>query len=341
MDKIITDGLSAPILGLLSLFFLPFISNAHDTFPHDKYPEPVQSLCEANSSACRIQSRLYAFRPNYVIWQQTDKDDDALEVRFSFRYLFTRPHCMSGHDFIEYSLAETIQCIKQYNERWEAYFSYTGEFDFYMGTRDSGPVINRVSNPGFHYRQQISDSIFRYYDLGLEHRSNGQVTEIDERDGANLKTQIAYDNEDYEYFDGISRGANYWIIESKLQFSESSRLWVNAKIYINDDSNVNWGPDALENPSIEDYDRVRLIYEHRWKEVGRNNNKDAEFSFEWVIGDEGAKTDSFNIDFMYPLVVGSYHFPAFIRLHSGPLSTLSNYTLEQDSVGIGFKLRAF
>ena len=57
----------------------------------------------------------------------------------------------------------------------------------------------------------------RYLDLGLfEHRSNGQVTEADEKitdptsaDFGRYKTQIAFENDDHEYFDGLSRGANY------------------------------------------------------------------------------------------------------------------------------------
>lgn len=324
------------------LFHTLFIFFMNNSYAQDSQFGIPKDPCENNKhEACKLKSRLSALKPNYVILQKTENDENAIEVRYSFRYLLTRPHCRIGEDYIENNIEQTTQCIKDYSERWEAFFSYTGEFDFYAGTRVSGPVINRISNPGFHYRQYIADSIYQYLDLGLEHRSNGQVTEIDELDGTNLKTQIAYNAGDHEYFDGISRGANYWILESKFKFSPRSRLYISAKYYIDHDSEVNWGPDALDNPSIEDYDRLRFLYEHRWKGLGKRKNKSSEVSFEWVVGDDSTNTDSFNVDWMYPFGLGSYSFPVYLRIHFGPMNTLSNYTLNQDSIGIGIKLRPF
>jgi hypothetical protein len=58
-----------------------------------------------------------------------------------------------------------------------------------MGTRTSGPVINRISNPAIHIFNRIPGKSLplgiRYFDIGFEHRSDGQVTEI------NIKKIIA------------------------------------------------------------------------------------------------------------------------------------------------------
>lgn len=298
-------------------------------------PDEISEFCKDNKNACEIRSRLAPYEPNYVIWQDTDNDDQALEVHFSFRYMFTRPHCMKGHDFLyEYSSEETKECIQDYSDRWEFFFAYTGEFDFYMGTRDSGPVINRISNPGFHYRKYISGSTFKWLNLSAEHRSNGQVTEIDERDGATLKTQIAYNNEDYEYFDGLSRGSNYAKLETKISVSDTADFYIALKHYASQNTKVNWGAEADNNPSISDYDRVRFIWTDSWLVRG----KKMETSFEWLVGDEGLDTDSFDFGFAYPIKYKKLGIPFYVRYHAGPMNTLSNYTLDQDSIGIGIKL---
>jgi len=296
------------------------------------------SLCVNGTNGCEIRSRLSAFEPNYVIWQNTEGDENALEVHYSFRYMFTRPHCARGHDIIyEYSDQESRECINNYKNRWELYFAYTGEFDFYVGTRPSGPVVNRISNPGIHYRKHIPNRFYEWFDLSLQHRSNGQVTEIDETDGGVLKTQTAFDSGDHAYFDGISRGANFIKLEVKFEPGKTIGLYVSGKSYINHDSEVNWGPDALDNPTIKDYDRLKFIYTDRWRVKGIN----LESSVEWLIGDKGLDTDSFDIDFMFPIKWGKLALPWYVRIHSGPMNTLSNYTLDQDTIGIGFKLVPF
>ena len=296
----------------------------------------LEDICKTNPRACKIRSRLWAFEPNYVIWQSTDNDDDALEAHYSFRYMLTRPHCRPGNDLIsDFSLEKSIKCIEKYSSRTEVFLAYTGEFDFYLSTRDSGPVINRISNPGIYVRKHFPDSAIEWLELSAQHRSNGQVTEIDETDGSRLKTQIAFENDDLEYFDGISRGANYFALQTRIDLGWRSKLWVNLKAYESEDSKVNWGPDAADDPSIEDYDRLRLIYSKAWGFRG----KTLEASAEWVIGDEGLDTDSFDIDLLYPAKYGKIAVPWYIRIHSGPMNTLSNYTLEQDTIGIGVKLK--
>ena len=297
---------------------------------------PLEKACETNLRACEIRSRLSAFEPNYVIWQTTDGDESAIEAHYSVRYMLTRPHCRPGHDMVlKFSLRDSKKCIKSYDNRLEFFLAYTGEFDFYLNTRASGPVINRISNPGIYLRKYFADQRFSSLMLSLEHRSNGQVTEIDETDSGVLKTQTAFANDNHEYFDGISRGSNYFELEAKFKPSEVDRLYASIKKYINQDSAVNWGPTAANNPKIADYDRIRLLWTRQMVIFDRQS----EFALEWLIGDRGLETDSFDIDFMYPISFWGADFPFFIKYHGGPMNTLSDYTREQDTLGFGIKLK--
>ncbi len=106
-------------------------------------------------------------------------------------------------------------------DRLEWFLSYTGEFDFYWGTRPSSPVVNRISNPGVHLRvplQRLGLSTHWRDNLsiGLEHRSNGQVTEVSLPREAE-RAQAAYDRQDREFFDKVSRGANYVSLTLNLE----------------------------------------------------------------------------------------------------------------------------
>ena len=318
----------------------------HGSKSHDGFGYPYSVKCTMNlislffcllcsilmlplattAQACKTKPRLSTFEPNpnYAIWQGTDNDDNAIEVHYSLRYTLTHPYCIED------------ESTQDYAARWELYFSYAGQFDYYI-TRDSGPVINRVSNPAIHYRKYYPDTFFEWLDISIEHRSNGQVTEIDERDGAQLKTQIAYHNGDYAYFDGLSRGANYFKLMALFDLDNNAKLWTSVKFYSDDDSEVNWGPGVLTKPSIRDYDRVKLTYRKRWGE--EENEK--EFTFEWRFGEEGLDTDSYDIAIMVPFELWDLNLPLYLRIHTGPMNTLSNYTEELDSIALGLKFTEF
>jgi len=78
------------------------------------------------------------------------------------------------------------------------YFSYTGKYDFYFGSRYSAPVISRKQNPGAFYKYEYDSrkSGFKNVTFGYFHESNGQ--EIDSED--------LYNNKVGELLDKICRG---------------------------------------------------------------------------------------------------------------------------------------
>lgn len=87
--------------------------------------------------------------------------DGHLDVQYSFRYLFTKPRKFNANE-----------------EDYEVAFTFSGEFDFYMLTRDSGPVIGRRYNPGIMYQHvSAKKGGLIIYNISLEHESNGQVVD--------------------------------------------------------------------------------------------------------------------------------------------------------------------
>lgn len=321
----------------------------------------IVSLCHEWPKLCNKKTRrLSSYQPNYVVYKYTEGDEYALETHYSFKYMLTKSNCLVNG-------RADLECLRDYKSRNEFFFSYTGEFDFYVDLgekndkygRDSGPVINRLSNPAFHYRWNYGKENHKYeyfgvsyLNLGFEHRSNGQVVEYNETldavDAANngkLLTQIAYESNDHEYFDALSRGSNYFLLEARMHIGKDYRveslcdaspacfdLWVSLKGYVSMDSDVNWGPLEKQNHKIDDYDILKLTISDTF--TFYNGKYSSTLGMEWTLGKELLDTDSFDFN----IELGKPTKPRlYIRVHVGPMNTLSNYTLKQNSIGIGVR----
>jgi len=335
----------------------------------------ITSLCHRHAERCTYASRLSPFEPNYAIFQYTVDDENAVEVHYSFRYLFSKPHCMPQKirsDVVlldaenQFRLKENLpdlHCLMEFAKRSEYFFSYTGQFDFYLISRESGPVINRISNPALHWRKNFdtlnaSHVSLEWINFSLEHRSNGQVLSADNRvndssstDNGRLQTQIEYEKGNYKYFDGLSRNSNYVKWESKINIGRVTResercveapdcitLWVSAKLYyFGLEDNVNWGPTAAENPSLRDYDIVRVVFNDRYL-TRHTGFPEFVWGLEWTLGSRLLETDSVNLHLTLPSVsMAGYKVPWFIQAHFGPMNNLSDYTKSQNSVGVGVR----
>jgi hypothetical protein len=205
----------------------------------------------------------------------------------------------------------------------EIYFSYTGEFDYYVDTRPSGPVVNRINNPAFHLRKFLKS--VEWVDFSFEHKSDGQSTEVTtSRDIESV--ELAYRDRDFRYFDTISRGSNYLAVEIKAQ-NDFITSFAKLKLYESMDSEITWGDQKGKGITIADYDRLTTVL--------RANIGDGEISLDWTIGDKLLKTDSWNADY---LISKKWAVPLYFRAHYGPLYTLSNYTKNENYLGIGVKL---
>lgn len=320
------------IIIVFCIIFLPCTLRAEN---EQEELEFVYDGLMSNDQFRNKKERFMPYGMNSASWQWTEEDDQALEANFSF--LFKLFDCRIGNDS---NNSDIFICHKDAALKPLFFFSYTGQFDFYVSTRDSGPVINRISNPALHLWLISDDTIpfLDYVDLSVEHRSNGQVVEIDERDSqGRLKTQVAFEEGNHAYFDGVSRGANYFAIGfgRKHEISQSSNFnWqINTKIYINDDSEVNWGEFENESVSVRDYDISKVTLSYR----GFKINHEMTVIGQYTIGREMFDTDSFDAAVIVP--VGSFYdnwkFPLMLKVHHGPMETLSNYTKSVTSASIG------
>lgn len=280
-----------------------------------------------------------AHHDNYVLVNQmrnngwAAKDEAAVRVQYSFKYSVVgcpdapRP---KQHSF---GFMPALEPMKS-----EVFIAYTGQFDFYMGTRPSGPVVNRISNPGLHWRLPLQ----AYWPglaantalvLSVEHRSDGQTFEPADGNGPALANR-AYERQDRALFDTISRGANFVGVHAHAdQYFGHQRVDLAAtfKGYFSQDSAITWGPLRNSATRIADYDRL-------WLRAGTELGALGYGELAWRLGDRGLATSSFDLGWQAP---SDWKLPFYLRVHRGPMNTLSNYTQRQDSVGFGLRFTNF
>jgi outer membrane phospholipase A len=285
----------------------------------DAAPLPRDPIPDAAS-----RDRFGSYGDNYLLWHfmsdsgWVDRYEKALRAHYSIRYV-----------------------LYSWEDKWWL-FSYTGEFDFYwFNARSSSPVINRISNPGVHLRKPARSWIPQagdddYFELGFEHRSDGQVIEVTTAEGA-LAAQRAYDSQDRPFFDQISRGSNYFSLKTSLSEDALNlpvSAIVNAKLYSSQSSEITWGPRTGLNDKVSDYDLLTIRIIRRQPGWGQ-------FEFQWMVGGKGLKTDSFEFGWQLPERVEGWSIPFYVQLHHGPMNTLSNYTQREDSIGVGLRFACF
>lgn len=279
--------------------------------------------------------RLQPYGQTYIVGQSTkDEDNDlALEVQYSFKYIFANDILDSKFDF---------------------FMSYSGEFDFYLSSRESGPVINRVSNPAAHFQWeeylvpfiQLGDIPFiNRYDLGLEHRSNGQVTDATKKDtNGEYLTEINYQQGNYEYFDGLSLSANYISLAFSGGLPDKFKYALGLKFYVFDEeSEITWGDLAGGDAQFSDYDRVSFSCAYQFDfPVDNSALQRPVLTLAYLIGDELLDTDSMDIGILFPLSFGQdVHIPLYVKAHFGPMERLSDYSTPITSYSIGLSLVEF
>ncbi len=308
-------------------------------------------------------ARFSAFHDNYLLWNQmsnngwTTRDERALRGQVSVKYSIANcPQRREKDSRVLEAKVDEGDAVLAARNVWERlagielFVSYTNRFDFYLGSRDSGPVINRVSNPGLHLRLPpgfFSGNPGNHRDtwqLSFEHMSDGQVVEPVTNADDRLRAQRAYERGDHRFFDTISRGMNYvaaqgewvWVPSGDEKDPKATKIDLRAKIkaYVgHSDSDITWGPLAGQGLKFADYERVKVragLFVHP---LGR-------FELTTQFGDSGLKHASHTLGWQKNIHFETLNFelPLFVQLHRGPMNTLSNYTQRQDSVGIGLRV---
>ena len=113
-------------------------------------------------------------------------------------------------------------------------------------------------------------------------------------------------------------------------------LWVSMKIYApSQEADVTWGPDANKNLDYSDYDRMRLVLSKKFSKL-TSWIKKPQVDLLLTLGDLGWETKSYYLEFLFPIRIrDKFRIPLFIKYHNGPMSTLSDYTRHQNTIGIG------
>ena len=358
----------AVVLALAVAVFRPCLAEG----PVNDGPEAeIARLCTPKAplfqipAACNT-SRLSSYDPIYAVYQGAHDDERSIRLHYSMRYLLFMPDCLANYGAALNEEARTggldssekaaiarnaVDCIKGFDQRHEFFLAYTGEFDFYWNTRNSSPVVNRINNPGAHYRRHINSygerSIrFRWIDLSLEHRSNGQstdpsirVTDASSQDFGRYRTQVEYEKGNHAYLDSISQSTNFAAAQALFQIGDGLNLWTRVKLfYFANNTAITWGPMADQNVQMWDYDRLTLAAAYRIGGEKTSRSDERRLFADWTLGAKGLATDSFNFGLYWPVRVGGVPVPLFARLHYGPLNTLSDFAKEQTSFGVGLLL---
>lgn len=304
------------LIGTISILLSDIAANAAVTFS-----KPSKGLLFTDPD------RFRAIGDNYAAYQWTENTD----------WVDQREGDLQGHFSLGYSFKRTTHT--------DVLFTYTGEFDFYVFDRNSGPVVNRLNNPALHYvrlptfSENNKNKLTPILDFGLEHESDGQVQEVATTAEATL-AQANYDSGNRPFFDQISRGSNFFSVSGRIPeggdwfLPPIMSLQATARIYLTQDYDVTWGPHANEVSKLSDYNLLRLRAGlHKW---GR-------WELQWTVGKSGFKHDSFDVLWQIDSSgdANKLVIPLFIKYHHGPLNILSNYTQPQDSISIGWRFSSF
>ncbi len=314
--------------------------------------EPSPATETLSGIAPGAPERFGRYEDSFMVWNRMQnnawagKDERALRARYSFKYTFCGPQVGREGTHVKTRRTKDPSTWSICPEgdllgKLEFFAAYTGEFDFYLGTRDSGPVINRLSMPGFYLRAPLKlinrnwsrdiDSI----EFGWQHRSNGQVADAVTGRGPEV-AQAQYLAGQRAYFDTVSRGANFFSValdRAALLGLESLSARAKLRLYHDrkrDEDQVTWGPLAGTGRRFADYDLLDLRLTYQAASALR-------FDVEWKLGFKGLATDSWTVGVQYALG----EIPLYLRYHRGPMNTLSNYTQRQDSLGLGLLLARF
>ncbi len=247
------------------------------------------------------------------------------------------------------------------------FFSYTTDFDFYVFSdgdgelrRESQPVRNRMTSPGFHFDWKrdapAGGSSFWWSNttVSLVHHSNGQDLEFetffDETSTADeIRNVIAeLENNQPSWMDGVSRGWNYLEIKGKFRMGDANEncdenfscitLYADVKFPINQiNDDIWWEPGNTSK--FRDYNIVEATLSNEW---GRNINSGEgklstgkkEFSLQLQCGNKGCSSNSW-IRFDTYFGKGSFRLPLMIYAHLGRNEHFYNYHERTNTVGLG------
>lgn len=297
--------------------------------------------------------RPYEGNSVFIDYGRGNSLDRHLDIQYSFRYLFTEPESLKNEgDFLH---------------EWA--FTYTGEFDFYAGTRDSGPVIGRRYNPGVRYQWRVAqDSGFVALNASIEHESNGQVINSENAVKAStisLQGQYEANNPDVpsNYYlematDSVSRSTEYFLSVGgvyRLNFSSANwntcdKEWscfdIISKFRKGDgfEDDVFWD-EAMTDAKLKEHQGTELVLFSRWLPKNAFSFLDGprtisvSYRTGEVFGGKPGNKGTWDISYSFNLSPWEgWDLPLMIQYHHGYLEELSRYSYSTSFWRVGFNL---
>ncbi len=295
---------------------------------------------------------LQSYEPNTVGYRSDSNDVDYMDFKISLKYpLFhngiyqDKNHMGLGFPFF--------------------YFTFTGQWAQYLGTRDSSPVIAKRYNPTLFGRYWLGSNHDSIDLIFFGHESNGQS--IDTLQVLNIqRLEIASTGDDPEFArDYLSRGWDYvgldwknghlfgresWTSYLKLKYFletgvlqkdiEDYNPWEDYGRECDGSDESNWIEECKrvnDENTRDNFDGITFIvkndlhYEYSWLE----GNK---IAFVYTTGyGEPFKNSTYRLEFTTTFV----NVPIMIWGQTGYNSDLIDYYEKVDSFGIALELRNF
>ncbi|NRB63194.1 MAG: hypothetical protein HRU40_09260 [Saprospiraceae bacterium] len=274
-----------------------------------------------------------------------DKQDKHLDAKLSLRYPFTHKRFNNG-------------------DLLGVYFSFTQEFDFYAGTRDSGPVVSRRFNPSYlqvmYGFKDKKDGLIELR-FSWEHESNGQSVD-------DINTLLAQRNENYNKYkdekdfteedafkmatEELSRGYDFISLGFYYRHIFGDALAECSTIIecINFEAKFRQHTTNIEDEifwmtnntsALNHFQGSKITASTQWQD-NSENKENRKFSISYRTGElfsnKAGKNNTIDLTYTHEVVIDETAIPLSLSYHNGYLEELYKYQEKSVYWSLGFNL---
>ncbi len=293
----------------------------------------VSTILKANSEPVDSQSRFTSHRPNFALARVDSLGESE------------------GGEHIEYNFSTRYKIATA--NKWDVHLAYTGRFDFFLGSRSSSPIVNRLNNPELLLRRWdfSKDGINDYIQIGYGHESNGQQINSQELfDSDTRSNRNDFISRGWDYISVEKKYSRYWGQDNdkcKLSFS-CTEFWFTFKGILSDGllqgdiEDAIFISDRSVDDDIRNYDGLQAVISHEW---GRSEKifEELEVSLKLITGSkvpfENITSELQLRGTTKELPILNLRLPLYFIYRSGFIEEIADYSLRTNFVGFGLKFR--
>ena len=268
-----------------------------------------------------------------------------LDAQLSVSYLLTEPNAENFNK--EDTKAD-----------WNIALAGTIEFDFFVGTRMSSPVVGRRYNPSLQFYYSLNqERALQQWRFSIEHESNGQSTdnietlneltrsfeqqyidssEVTAQDAFNLATETISLSNNFVSVGGVYRFSsdeNASVCDQKI-FCVDLHIKLRHQVF-GDEQNGEFRSFENRLDRLRDYQGTRLSLASRWSD---KSSIDVSVRSGQLAGGRPFNNNTLDINYFYVWHVSNLDIPISISYRTGYLEELYNYSTRSSSwrVGLNF-----